>query len=321
MPDKKTFQRIVAMIITVVIAALASCRSGSDDSAPFTDTQRITRDGVEFQVTPSTRCVTSSEMFHLMIHLRHQPGIDVDLPEVPEKLGTFFVFDTQTTPPQLDADGWINIKRNYTLEPDLPGDSELPSILVLGKNKQGQSFELSSQPIPMTVESVLTAGEKKLRDIAPDDSFETSEPLARWPMALTIANVLVVVCLFVLWRKWKKQRRVVGVDWLGKWAELGEMKSDAMMRDLEPVVTELVAAHLGLKLQARDFEGLADQLQSRSLTVAGLTDAVAQYNQLQYAAYPASDTEVLGLLEQFEKVIAKMISASSSQSSEKGDVS
>jgi len=321
MPDKKTYQKIVSMIITMVIVALVSCRSGDEESTPLAETQRLTRDGVELQVTPSTRSLSSSEMFHLTIRLRHQPGIDVDLPEIAEKLGPFFVFDTQTTPPQLAADGWVSIKRDYTLEPDLPGNSELPGILVVGKTKEGGSFELSSQPISMTISSVLPAGEKKIRAIAPDDLSETAEPLARWPIALTIANVFVVVCLILLWRRWKNQSGQVAVDWVDKLDELGKVGPDAIMRDLAPVVSNLVAAQFNFNLQACDFEGLSEQLQSRNLTVAGLVDAVEHYNQLQYAAHPASDDEVTVLYSQFNGVIEKMISSSPRPSSKEGDVS
>jgi len=319
MPDKQTYQRIVAMIITMVIVTLVACRSGNEDPAPAPDTQRLTRDGVELQVTPSTRSLSSSEMFHLTVHLRHQPGIEVHLPEITEKLGPFFVFDTQTSPPQLDVDGWVNIRRHYTLEPDLPGDSELPSIRVLGKTEGGQAFELSSQPIVVTVSSVLPAGEKQIRDLAPDDFSETAEPLARWPIALTIANVLVVVCLVILWRKWKKKGAPDKIDWQGEFAKLGEKGPDAIMRDLEPVVSKLVANQLNFQLQAGDFEGLSDQLQSRSLTVDGLIDAMGEYNQLQYAARPASDDEVTALLMQFKKVIGEMPPASLGQLSKEGD--
>ncbi len=308
MPDNmlsQTISRLVIAAMMLSMLALVSCRRQIEDVDPEGGTQELKVDGLELRITTPTQNISSSEMFEVTLQVRHDPAYQIQLPEIPEKFGSFFVFETHSSPPRLDKSGWVELKRVYTLEPDLPGVSEVPAFLVTAKDPQGKPVEVSSKPMTVTVISVLVDGEKNLKDIAPDTRPVTTEPIPRWPIALLLANVLVVGCLLVVWRKWRRSRASANDDlaWMSLLIDdAGEVDSLKM----EPVLARVLASHYGLDLQAIDFQGLVTQLQVRNITVPGLEDAIEDYNRLQYAEHEPTDAEIMKLYHQFDLMISAL---------------
>lgn len=208
MPDHRepaTAMRWIIAIVMLSLSVLVSCRTKPDEAEPKGDTQVLKQDALEISITTSTRKLASSEMFDVTLLVRHDSSYHVQLPEVSEKLGSFYVFDTRSLPDRLDKSGWIELKRIYRCEPDIPGVSDVPEFRVTAKGPDGELVTLVSKPMPVTVTSVLVSGEENFRKIAPDTRPDNAESPSRWPMALLVANVLVVCCLLLVWRKWSKQ--------------------------------------------------------------------------------------------------------------------
>jgi hypothetical protein len=245
-------------------------------------------------------------MLDVRLRLRHDPAYDVQWPELLPKLGAFFVFESHTSSPKLDEAGWVVMTRVITLEPDLSGLCVVPEMMVTAQTAEGEGIQLSSKPIAVTVVSVLTDGEKNLRDIAPDMRSVEPEPMSRWPLALLMANVLVVCCLIVVWRKWKKPRVKINRQTLKHFHQLELASSTEVMFQLESAVSSLIAQQLDLKLRSVDFAGLSDRLTTQGITVSGLQEAIAAYESFQYTSTQPSDEDVKALYTGFKTLIESL---------------
>lgn len=312
MPDNMSSQPIhqhLIAVMMVLMLALVSCRTQMEDADVEGETQEVKVDVLGLRVTTSTQKVTTSEMFEVILQVRHDPGYQIQLPEIPEKLGHFFVFETHSSPARLDSSGWVELKRVYTLEPDILGVNEVPEFLVTAKDPEGKVVKVSSKPMAVTVTSVLVGGEKNIRDIAPDTRPSTAESVARWPIALLLANVLVVGCLLMVWRKWRRGKGGGGVGVMNDWGRFltdGDDGDAGGSLQIEPVLAQVIAGHYGLDLKAVDFQGLVDQLETRKITVPGLNAAIENYTRLEYAEYEPTEEEVTELYQQFNVIISEL---------------
>ena len=301
----------VTALLFLALLILAACRTAPELVETSGEIQRVSVSGVEMSVAIPDLEVSTNEMFHLTLKVRHNSTYQVELPDVSEKLGSFFVFEHHDTRPRLNGDGWVEMTRVYTLEPDLPGEAVIPELRLSLKNDQGESSELATKPIAVLVRSVLTGQGELLREIAPDDQHEAETPVSRWHLwrwVLFIFNVLVVCFFALLWRKWKKGKDdSEDVSSYKKFKALESASSSEIIQNLEPCVVRVIARNQRVKLDSVDFAGLAAKLQSQDGTLSGLDDAMEHYNQLIYAREAPSDIEVLDLYGEFSQIIEVML--------------
>lgn len=298
----------VNALLLLALLMLAACRTAPEVAETSGEIQRVSVSGVEVSVAIPDLEVSTNEMLYLTLHVRHDPSYQVDLPDVSEKLNSFFVFEYHDTRPRLDAEGWVEMTRVYTLEPDLSGEVVIPEFRLSLKNDQGESSELATKPIAVLVRSVLTGQGAKLREIAPDDQPEAEGPVSRWPLAIFIANVFVVLFFVLLWRKWKKGKDdSEDVSSYRKFKALESAPSSEIIQTLEPCVVRVIARNQRVKLDSVDFSGLAAKLQSQDVTLSGLDEAIEHYNQLIYSREAPSDIEVMALYGEFSQIIEVML--------------
>lgn len=298
MPDsmisKTQFCRVLIAVV-LGVACLVACRSHHEDTVQERGAYFVSTAGLELVTTTSAQEIATSDMLEVRFRVRYDPAYDVQWPELPAKMGEFFVFESHTSSPKLDKTGWVVMTRVFTLEPDLAGACVVPEFVVTAKNTDGENIKLSSEAIKVTVVSVLAEGEKNLRDIAPDVHAAEPESLSRWPLAVLIVNVFVVACLIVVWRKWKKPPIKINRQTLEHFYQLESASSAEVMLELESSLSLLIAQQFDLKLHSVDFAGLSDRLTAQGITVPRLQETIAVYESFQYTSTQASDDEVKAL--------------------------
>ena len=297
---------ITTVVMVMGVWLVVSCRSHLDEKVQLRGSHSVSMTGVELTTTISAQEIATSDMLDVRLRLRHDPAYDVQWPELSSKMGAFFVFESHTSSPKLDEEGWVVMTRVITLEPDLSGVCVVPEFVVTSKNANGEDIQLSSKPIAVTVVSVLTEGEKKLRDIAPDKRSVEPELMSRWPLALFLGNLIVGCCLIVVWRKWKMPRVKINRQTLKHFHQLESASSTEVMLQLESAVSSLIAQQLDLKLRSVDFAGLSDRLTTQGITVLGLQEAIAAYESFQYTSTQASDEDVKALYTGFKTLIESL---------------
>ena len=294
----------LAALILIVIAACESTPSALDSAG---ESRRVSADGVELQVTTSERNVRTSEMFDLTLNVRHLPTYQLQLPEESERLGAFYVFETHDSQTRLDADGWVEMTRVYTLEPDLPGEAEIPEMLVTIKDAQGKSSSISSPVVPVLVKSVLSSEKETFRKIAPDEPSEKLAMVSPWPRRIVIAGVVMVCLLLLIWRSWKKNVGPLSDDAAHReFVKLQSGLSAKNLQELEVCAVRVIASTYGVELGSCDFAGLLTRLQSQDIDCSELSSAVNQYNQLMYSRSAQTELVMAAVYSEFKKIIDAM---------------
>ena len=198
MPGNSSAPKRSGVILMCAVAAVlfvglgASCRKPERNMKADFPVESVKSDGVEVVVRLSARSIRTSDRLFFELIVQSEPIYQINLPEVPEKLGSFFVLDSQTEPPRLNDAGQMVVERIYTLEPDKPGVVEIPALEVVAipkpntPNHKVSELKLRSKAISVQVLSVLNGGGESFRGIAPDIQTVAETPRslgARWPVA------------------------------------------------------------------------------------------------------------------------------------------
>ncbi|MBT8037497.1 MAG: hypothetical protein KJO21_08125 [Verrucomicrobiae bacterium] len=281
---------------------LVGCDRPTDDKVSGGSTHQQSKQGLETTLCVSSDELASSEMIQVALTVRHGESMKVGLPEVGEKWGDFFIFETRASPPKLGVDGRVEERCVYTLEPDLPGVGVLTSLLVKGVGSDGEEVEMTTDPIEIRVVSVLAPGETEMRDIAPHARVDTHEQWARWPVALVIANVFFVGCLMVVRFRWRRAQPSADDTVEQDFVNLKNAPAQEVMLRLEQAACRALAQRYTQGLRKVDFMGLSERAQQDGVEIAGLAEAVAAYERLQYSVDLPDEKQVHDLYTQFEIV-------------------
>ncbi len=298
----------VRAFVLLLMAGFVGCDSPTDEAVAEWACYEASAAGLHVTVRVSSDELATSEMLQVQLWVRHTESIKVQLPEVGEKWGDFFVFESRESAARLAGDGTLVVGRVYTLEPDLPGECLLPGLLVRGLGGDGGVVELTTAPITIRVLSVLAQGETEIRDIAPNTRVVRPAKMARWPVALMIADVFCVLTLMVLWSRWKRVKERADDGALKDFEGLKKADAPEVMKQLERAVCRVLAQRYQLKLAKMDFAGLLEQLEQDGIAMPGLAEAVAAYERLQYAAVAPEEKQVRDLYAQFE-ILGKEVAA------------
>jgi hypothetical protein len=158
----------------------------------------------DLEVSFPQRAGTVGDRFPISLHASGQGSGDWEPLEIPDRIGPFHVLDgSWRQEPTEDGDVvWVWSGGLAAYE---PGELELPAISVRFRSA-GEVLESSTEPIAVTIESVLGAG---------DDDGELSDlkdPAAVEPdyTALMLALSILAVLLLAAAVVWWVQRRYAG---------------------------------------------------------------------------------------------------------------
>lgn len=282
---------------------LGSCKSRLDAETNPQQTYEASTDGLHVSLSISSEEITTSEMLQVELLVRSNESMKVQLPELSGKWGDFFVFDTKTTPAKLSDDGMVVHGVIYTLEPDISGESSLSELTVKAVAGNGKEVTLSTAPVSVKVSSVLKSGENSIRDIAPNERAEVVRKSPRWIIAVFVANVVIALCLIIVWLTWKKRQVAVLDHSLDDFVSLKSVSAAEVISRIERVVCQAIAKQKNIKLPKVDFAGLHAALEKSGIEVSGLPDATSQYEKIQYASHGMDEGEVRALYKKFAAII------------------
>jgi len=143
--------------------------------------------------------------------------VDIVMPVLETDLGPFEVRRSQT-PPDVPVSGGRRWRHTYTLDSFAAGLNEIPAVTVEFVDRRPESAtpsgpiesELSSDPLPVTVRSVLAADQgddMQLRDIRTEVRDFVRRPLpGLWPAAVVVIIGLAVAVLAVFMARRRRRR-------------------------------------------------------------------------------------------------------------------
>lgn len=141
----------------VLVLALAAC-SGREPAAPAPGAAEWhgQRGAVTMTVRASPDAVTVGERLKLSVVVRAPPGVAVTMPEVKEELGSFKVRSART-PPDVPQESMRLWESEWEIDTFASGEAEIPALTVRFGDP---AAELTSEPLPIAVHTVLTEGQQ-----------------------------------------------------------------------------------------------------------------------------------------------------------------
>ncbi len=296
------FTLVVASFLLVFLGA--SCHKSEPKQKSDWFEKSVKSDGVKVIVRSSDRSIRTSDLLLFELTVESDPRYQVKLPEVPEKLGSFFVVDSHTEVPRLNDSGQVVIDRSYLLEPDVPGQVDIPELQVTVEPKppfKGKTFSLKSPALSVQVLSVLAGKKETFRDIAPDVRKPEVESTSHWQAALLMSTVVVALCLLLVWRKWKKSGDIQAVNPQRDWENLATCSANEKRKRMESALSAYLATRFSLDLKAFDFQGVQEQLKAQKVELPGFDENLARFNRFQYGVGEVSDDDVDALYQMWDE--------------------
>jgi len=147
--------------VLVVLLAAACTSSGGAGNPSYAVEQSLGQEGsVQFFLRVSDTTISTSDTVALQIETRAGEAWRLSWPQVGTTLGDFSVSVREPSRRVLGRDGILTTTVTYALEPDLPGNYTIPPVEVSfgGADDAGYPFTLASDPVQVSVQSVLPPG-------------------------------------------------------------------------------------------------------------------------------------------------------------------
>lgn len=199
-----SFCGVVGVVLAVL--GLAGCRpeaAGNGGSlAPPALVREYAQGQLSLRLTLDRQRLNSAQRLQLILEGTSPENFVIEFPAAEDNFGDFEVAGAVKANPVLTAAGRVMVRQSYTLEPVGPGELTIPALLVSSWQQglaEAPVIELSTEPLPVTVDSLLAAGEgAQLSDIAPP----VAQPWSRAGLiGAGLGGLLLLTLLFYLWRR------------------------------------------------------------------------------------------------------------------------
>lgn len=193
-----------ALAWTALTAGTGVISCGSDRAELVEPGSAVTRQaengGARLALTLDRDVLSTVDTATLRLEVETDEADSVEFPDAGDGFGDLAVLREEPAADRLLGSGRVLRARQYVLQPFLPGEYEIPSLVV---TLNGTS-ELATEPITITVESVLEDSEDaELRDIS--EPVEVPAPWWWWAAAL-----MGVAAVLAAWAWWRRRRSAAG---------------------------------------------------------------------------------------------------------------
>lgn len=201
-----------AALLVVAVWFFAGCGGETEPSGPATrpvdaaDLVRSAERGpVKLSVEIDRAEVTIPEQLKLTITAEAELGVDVELPDLGERVGAFDVVDHTDAEPVKDGFR-VRRRRVYTLDSFVPGRCDVPAVTVEFADRREKADGsrtaykdvVTTEPIPVTVKAGLA-----------DVKGPVTVPMPGWQKLLlwVIGAVAAMVGIALFARWWRRHRK------------------------------------------------------------------------------------------------------------------
>jgi hypothetical protein len=203
---------LTGLLTMALVGGCAEEKKKGEAAAVFEIEKEYKRGPVTFTQKVSKKEITIADRLQLVLEVRAQEDYEVRLPEFGEKLEQFGIVDYHAEPPTLTTDGLVKMGKTYVLEPFLSGDYIIPAMkVVFQKPGEEQGHEIESEPVTITVKSLLPAdgADQTIREIAPPVALPGSNKIWLYGLAGIALCFGVGTAVFLVLRRRRTLRATV----------------------------------------------------------------------------------------------------------------
>jgi len=192
-------KRIVTQITVFLIVALlagAALAQGEPEVIVSAEVDRET--------------ITAGDRIVYTVRAEHDQDLVVDFPQLGSAWGDFEVLSQRPLQPDKGSQGRVVTGKEYVITVFTVGERTTPLLRVSYLDHQGRTQELETEPIPITVTSVLTGTEGvtstlDIRDLKPQAELPRGWSWLLWAGLAGLALALAVLAL--LWFLARRRKR------------------------------------------------------------------------------------------------------------------
>lgn len=194
----------IVAIGAAMLAALASCRQAPPASAAAQTARQIAGEGGPLRVlmTVSPTTITTAGRVHVRLEMLAAPGVDAIESDLAKALPEGLSVAATTTDQRDSGGGSRTIIREFDVEPFLPGSFTIAAMEIAFKSQHAApSNPIRTEPVKITVSSVLQTGEKNLADAK--SIVEPPRAETPWLLLVLGASIAIAALGAVLW--WRRR--------------------------------------------------------------------------------------------------------------------
>ena len=155
--------------------------------------------------------ITVGDRIVYTVRAEHDKDLVVDFPQLASAWGDFEILSQRPLQPSKGSEGRVVTGKEYVITAFTVGEHSTPPLRVSYLDRQGQTQEVETEPIRITVASVLTGTEGvtstlDIRDLKPQAELPRDWSWLLWVGLAGLALALVVLAL--LWLMARRRKRV-----------------------------------------------------------------------------------------------------------------
>jgi hypothetical protein len=279
---------------------------------------------VQMKTSVDATAITIGDVLTLKLEVRRPESLKLAFPSIGPKLGEWVVRGSNRLPPSA-ADGGGRVDEVLALQLTIykTGEFEIPGIEIEAVQPGGEKSILSSEPVKIKVESVLTGNQDTLKDLKPQAEIATDyKPLLLFLAALGSAVYLI----YRLVQRLKHRRRALPAipqdrrtaEEIARQAirqllarkliEQGYLKEFYL--ELSEIIKRFLGSKMGIPSLERTTEEFTDELRQTTIQ-AGHYRMIRQFlddcDLVKFAKYRPGAEEIQQIIARSNEIIDAVV--------------
>jgi hypothetical protein len=199
-PGKECIKLIIASLIAALLAGTVLAQGGPE---------------VFVSAEVDRETITVGDRIVYTVRAEHDKDLVVDFPQLASAWGDFEVLSQRPLQPGKGSEGRVITGKEYVITAFTVGEHTTPPLRVSYLDRQGQTQEIETDPIRITMTSVLTSTEGvtstlDIRDLKPQAELPRDWAWLLW--AGLAGLVLALAILALLWFMARRRKRARAAD-------------------------------------------------------------------------------------------------------------
>jgi hypothetical protein len=268
----------------------------------------------------SPTVITIGDRVKCKLEVEHAAADKIEFPDYGNKSDDWTLSNKQQLPQEKTTDpDWVRDSAAFEVAIYKVGDQELPSLTVEVRSPDGRQTTLHSDPLKITVQSILTGGSKELKEIKSQVELPRDY---QWLIFLAggLAGLGVIGWLIYWWMKRRKKNRFNSAAPSRPADELAreairillakELAAKGLFKEFYLELSEILKKYLGIKLQVISLERTTEEfvadLESTPLSWRQIRDVqefLADCDLVKFAKYHPVEDEVSRIVQRALEIV------------------